>query len=237
MPGYLTQEAACPVPGDTDLLIRALSDRQQFADPQRLAESLGIGSATWPLFGVLWPSSVELAARLVQRPVSVGERILEVGCGLGLASLVGHRRGSDVTASDHHPLAGGFLAANALLNGLGPLKYRHGHWGATAAQRESAVQAGLQPLRGRFDHIIGSDLLYERDDRGQLAAFIGRHAAPGALVWIVDPDRGNRSAFNRHMAGLGFALTEMRLDRAASAGWAAYRGRLLSYQRDSGDTA
>lgn len=234
MPGYLTRDASCQVPGAADLIIRGLADRQQFADPEHLAQALGIGSATWPLFGVLWPSSIELAAQVALRPVLVGERILEVGCGLGLASLIGHRRGSDVTASDHHPLAGGFLAANALLNGLGPIKYRHGHWGATAAQRESAAQAGLVPLRGRFDHIIGSDLLYERDDRGQLAAFIGHHAAPGALVWIVDPDRGNRSAFNRHMSGLGFALTEQRVDRAGVVGACGYRGRLLSYRRDGG---
>jgi hypothetical protein len=114
------------------------------------------------------------------------------------------------------------------------MRYRHGHWGADRSQRRQARAAGLHPLRGRFDHIVGSDLLYERDERGQLAGFIGHHAAPGALVWIVDPDRGNRSAFNRHMAQLGFGLEETRLDRVADADGAAYKGRLLSYRRAAG---
>jgi len=44
--------------------------------------------------------------------------MLEVGCGLALASLVCHRRGIDVTASDCHPLASRFLLDNLRLNGL-----------------------------------------------------------------------------------------------------------------------
>ena len=62
-----------------------------------------------------------------------------------------------------------------------------------------------------------------------LAGFIGLHAAPGAEVWIVDPDRGNRADFNRRMAGQGFVRSEHRLDRAATPGLAAYKGRMLTY--------
>jgi predicted nicotinamide N-methyase len=233
MPGYQIKHEQISVAGVDDLLICSLLDRQQFADPHGAAARLGISSAMWPLFGLLWPSAAQLAARLAARPVRAGERILEVGCGLGLASLVGHRRGADVTASDNHPLAGPFMIENIRLNALAPIRYRHGHWSASAAQRRDANDGGLHELRGRFDLIIGSDLLYERDDGGGLAAFIGRHAAPGALVWIVDPDRANRTAFNRHMAAQGFAIREERLDRPAAAGRPAYKGRLLSYSRQS----
>ena len=112
-----------------DLFIRSLLDQQQFADPLGDAERLGISSAIWPLFGMLWPSAAHRAARLALRPVLAGERILEIGCGLDLASLVGHRRGADVTDSDCHPLAGSFLRQNLRLNDLLPMKYRHGQWG------------------------------------------------------------------------------------------------------------
>ena len=88
-------------------------------------------------------------------------------------------------------------------------------------------------VRGRFDLIIGSDLLYERDDRSTLAGFIGRHAQPAAEVWIVDPDRGNRSAFNRQMAGLGFARREEPLAVLATSDAAAYKGRMLIYARST----
>jgi predicted nicotinamide N-methyase len=227
-PGYLTKQECIVLAGVDDLQIRSLLDRNQFDDPLGIALGLGISSAAWPLFGMLWPSGAQLAARIAQRPVT-DERILEIGCGLALASLVAHRRGANVTASDCHPLAGDFLAANLLLNHLLPMKYRHGHWGKPAQTHLPAV--GTQPtVTGLFDLIIGSDLLYERDENGDLARYIARHASPGAQVWIVDPDRGNRATFNRHMAGLGFALREERLEHSPHGDGLAYKGRLLVYQ-------
>lgn len=253
MPGYLTKQERIAISGVADLHIRSLLDNQQFSDPQGLAALVGISAATWPLFGLLWPSGAELAARMGQRPVTAGERILEIGCGLGLASLVGHRRGADMTASDCHPLAGLFLADNLRLNGLAPMKYRHGLWGEVAHPAPPAdgsphlpasapgVQAvedsghtandGSVDVSGRFDLIMGSDVLYERDDSGGLARFIEDHTLPSAEVWIVDPHRGNRPAFNRRMAHLGFDLNEQRLDRLATPLQTAYRGRMLTYTR------
>ena len=110
MPGYLTHQSSVAIAGVADLQIRSLLDKQQFHDPLSLAADRGISSAMWPLFGLLWPSGLCLAERLALRTVRP-ERVLELGCGLGLASLVGHRLGADVTASDCHPLAGEFLAA------------------------------------------------------------------------------------------------------------------------------
>jgi predicted nicotinamide N-methyase len=230
MPGYRTQQQRITIAGADDLVIRSLSDRQQFSDPRGLALRLGISSATWPIFGLPWPSGLQLAARLAVHTLRPGQRILEIGCGLALASLVGHRRGAQVTASDKHPLAASFLAHNLRLNALPQLPYRHGEW----ADPEGPPLAGARPnssLRGRYDLLIASDVLYERESGVLLAAFIGRHAAPVAEVWIVDPDRGNRPPFNRAMAALGFLLHEERLDHAAAAGQPAYKGRLLSYLR------
>ena len=227
MPGYAVKQERIAVAGAPDLIIRSLLDRQQFSDPLGIAERLGIGSAEWPLFGLPWPSGLQLAIRLAARVLKPGERILEMGCGLALASLVGHRRGADVTASDKHPLTELFLAHNLRLNDLAPMAYRHGEWALPA----SGGMPDAGAVRGRFDLLIGSDVLYERGSGALLAAFIGRHAVPQAEVWIVDPDRGNRPAFNRAMRGLGFGLLEQRLDQGATALRQAYKGRLLSYRR------
>ncbi len=234
MPGYLTHEQRVRVDGAADLIIRSLTDRQQFSDPLGEALDAGITSASWPLFGLLWPSGAMLAARLAQRPVRAGERILEVGCGLALASLVGHRRGADVTASDRHPLAADFLMANLRLNALAPMKYRHGDWAVAEATPMRVQRSGLslrRRLRGRFDLIIGSDVLYDRDASLALAGFITRHAQPAAEVWVVDPDRGNHGGFNRRMAGEGFVCSSQRLAVAAAGGVPGYRGRLWTYIR------
>lgn len=228
MPGYQTKQECIAVRGVADMQVRSLLDRQQFADPEGLAEALGISSAVWPLFGLLWPSGERLAALMALRPLVAGERILELGCGLGLASLVSHRRGADITASDCHPLAGAFLNENLRLNGLPPLPYRHGHWGSPPVADEASTVGSVS---GRFDLIIGSDVLYERDASGHLAQFIGRHSGATAQVLIIDPDRGNRPAFNRRMADLGFSRAEVRLDDPAGAALPHYRGRLLDYRR------
>ena len=233
MPGYLLKHESIAVLGVDNLAIRSLLDRQQFFDPLGEAERRGISSASWPLFGLLWPSGAHLAARMARHPVTPGERILEIGCGLALAALVGHRRGADVTASDCHPLASAFLQENLRLNHLPPLPYRHGQWGYKNNNHHSGAPNACiaDPLQGRYDLVIGSDLLYERDEGGALARFIALHTTAAAPVWVVDPDRGNRPAFTRHMAEHGFAVQEERLHTPALPPAPRYKGRVLVYTR------
>ncbi len=86
-------------------------------------------------------------------------------------------------------------------------------------------------LSGLFELIVGSDILYERDDEGTLAKFIDGHAAAASEIWVVDPNRGNRTAFHKHMARAGFTLHEQVLNLLAHADEAAYKGRMLTYTR------
>ncbi len=234
MPGYLTKLESVAITGVENLDIRSLLDRQQYHDPADLAARLGISSAAWPLFGLVWPSGLQLAAQLALRPVRPDEKILEIGCGLALASLVGHRRGARMTASDCHPLAGSFLEHNTGLNGLADITYLHGQWGAPLLRPDDLP---FGQLTGRFDLIVGSDVLYERSTPAPLAEFIDHHALPEAEVWIVDPNRGNRPAFNRHMAERGFSLMrDKRLPgqvRLACGTLENYKGRILVYRREA----
>ena len=216
MPGYSVHTNTVQI-GGIDYRIRALSDKQQFADPDGEAERAGISSATWPLFGVLWPAGLVLAEEMSAFPVA-GLRVLEIGCGLGLSSLVLQRRGADITASDHHPLAGEFLAANAELNGLAPVAFRIAQW------------AGPNPELGTFDLIIGGDVLYERDHVALLSGFFAAHARPSAQIVISDPGRDHGNALTRALAAQGYQCSEQRrrFDPSESA---PFRGRVLHYRR------
>ncbi len=185
--------------GDTDIHLRTLRDVQEFSDDDGAAEALGISSATWPLFGVVWGAGHALA-HLMTDFVLRERRILEVGCGIGLASLVLNDRRADITATDRHPEAGPFLARNVALNGGPKIPFTRAGWADLAGGPGAAL--------GRFDLIIGSDVLYEAHHAADLAAFIERHANPVCEVLLVDPGRGHQGRFKRRMEALGYVATQ-----------------------------
>jgi predicted nicotinamide N-methyase len=219
VPGYAIQIVPLRI-GGSDYRIRALSDRQQFADPDGSAERAGISSASWPLFGQIWPAGVVLAEAASALPIA-GRRILEFGCGLALASLVLQRRGADITASDHHPLVEDFLLQNAALNGLPQVPYRDAPWAVDDASL------------GRYDVLLGADVLYERDHVALLTGFLERHAEQVAEILITDPGRGHANTLSRALALQGYAMAEERSSFGAVDA-PPYRGRLLRYRRGMG---
>ena len=226
---YQTQTQSIKIDGVKNLFIRSLLDRQQYYDPTGAAARLGICSTSWSLFGMLWPSSIHLASALAKRPINHNERILEIGCGLALASLVGHRLGANITACDRHPKAKLFLEENLRLNNLCKLPFRHGQWGEHPVP--STKDTGAALLTKKYDLVIGSDLLYEPDMPKALARFIDGCANPNAEVWIVDPNRGYRTAFNKKMRLLGFQLSSEESLNEIEITDEKYKGRLLIYNR------
>ncbi len=132
--------------GKTDIHLCTLRDRQEFQDSAGAAEKLGISSASWPLFGVIWPSSLVLAHYICDYD-SGSKRILEIGCGMALSSLLLNQRHANITATDYHPEAQTFLNRNTRLNNDAPIAYEQADW------------AGSDDSLGLFDLIIGSDLL------------------------------------------------------------------------------
>jgi len=203
--------------GEVDIHVRALRDNQQFRDEHGVAEGLGISSANWPLFGVVWPSG-QVLAHLMSDYAVAGRRVLELGCGIGLASLVLNRRQADITATDYHPEAGGFLAENVRLNRGSAIPFVRTGW--------ADADNGL----GTFDLLIGSDLLYECEHVDLLADFIERHASPHCEVLLVDPGRGHHARFSKRMVSRGYAHSQ---HRPADTGYLEqpFRGQVLHYLR------
>jgi len=197
--------------------IRTLLNRRQFSDPDGCAERAGISSASWPLFGLVWPSGLALADEMSRFPIA-GKHILEVGCGIGLPSLVLQQRGADITACDYHPLAEEFLRHNTELNDLTPIQFFKTAW--------------LDPNfdLGRFDLIIGSDLLYERNHPSLLAGFLFDHANPTCQILLADPGRHRCGQIRAKLVSQGYACSESPL-LFAEPNQASHQGRLLSFMR------
>ncbi|SLM31816.1 putative 3-demethylubiquinone-9 3-methyltransferase [Desulfamplus magnetovallimortis] len=202
---------------DVDIHVRTLRDNQQYCDDDGIAEKLGISSATWPLFGIVWDSGLVLSHFVFDFNVD-GKRILEVGCGIGLASLLLNYRLADVTATDYHPEAESFLLENIKLNNGKNIPFIRTGW----EDKESTL--------GKFDLIIGSDLLYERSHVKLLSDFINQHAKTVCEVVIVDPGRGNHAQFSKKMVKLGYSHTQSKPDTANYL-MKPFRGRILRYKR------
>lgn len=201
---------------DVDIHLKTLRDNQEFNDPLGEAESLGISSAQWPLFGVLWDSGRVLALVMEEYEVE-GKRILEIGCGMGLASLLLNSRHADITATDYHPEAGSFLVENVRLNHGRNIPFLRTDW--------ENITDGL----GIFDMLIGADLLYEHGHIELLSQFIERHAKPKCEVILVDPGRGNQAAFSKKMIKLGYVHSQELVSKTDIK--LAFKGSILTYLR------
>ena len=202
--------------GNTDIHIRTLRDKQEYSDPEGAAEQLGICSANWSLFGVLWDSS-KILAHVISTENVDNLKILEVGCGIGLASLLLNHRRANITATDYHPEVGAFLDVNTELNGDPLIPFVRTGW------------ADVSSSLGQFDLIIGSDLLYEKEHAILLSDFIDKHALVKSEVIIVDPGRGNRNAFCRGMISHGFTVKEISIDDPSRM--MSNKGKLLRFSR------
>ena len=202
---------------DTDIHVKTLRDKQQFADDEGIAASLGISSATWPLFGVIWPSG-EVLARLMFRYEIEGKNILEVGCGIGLASLVLNHRLANVTATDRHPEVARLLSENTTLNEDRQIPFMRTAWCDPCSEL------------GDFDLIIASDVLYEQEHPEQLAEFVDSHARLHCDVIIVDPGRRQQSRFRLQMINRGYDYSEAKLADSDEL-TQPFAGRILHFHK------
>jgi len=203
--------------GDTDIHLRTLRDKQQFSDDDGVAEQLGISSSTWPLFGVIWDSSKVLAHYMSNYEIE-GKRILEVGCGMALSSLMLNERNADITATDYHPEVELFLTENVLLNKGKDIPFIRVDW------------ASDDDKLGKFDMIIGSDILYEQNHAELLSRFIDRHTKPHCKIVIVDPGRSQHARFSKQMINLGYSHSRSKPDDADYLSQ-PFKGHILCYQR------
>ncbi|HEX5166668.1 MAG TPA: methyltransferase [Thermomicrobiales bacterium] len=153
-----------------------------------------------PYWARIWPSGVALADIALERRAELaGQRVLELGCGLGTTASTLLEAGAILTVSDYSPLPLAFCRYNALSNtGRSPRTLRF-NWrtpddGAVAR----AASGGGYPL------ILAADVLYEGRDVEPLLAIVERILAPDGMLWLAEPGRKTAQRFLNTAAALGW---------------------------------
>jgi len=166
---------------------------------------------------VIWPSSLVLAHFIVNYETD-GKRILEIGCGMALSSLLLNKQNADITATDYHPEVQRFLQRNTLLNGDDAISFELVDWLSTGDNL------------GLYDLIIGSDLLYEDEHTELLANFIKKHSNLKCEVIIVDPGRGRKNKLSTKMIEFGFSSSQYK---PSHTGYLeeGFKGHILKFER------
>ncbi len=200
--------------------VRTLLDRNQLEDGAGEFVD-GVSAASWSLSGVVWPSGMALAQLMTKYDVD-GKRILEIGCGIAVPSLVLSQRGADVSATDNNAAVRRFLNDNVERNGGSAIPFTCAEW--SQSERDTRL--------GRFDLIIGSDVLYEPDHAADLCAFLEAHATESAEFLMVDPRRGNVGKFSKRMKARGYLVEELPAPTDPETS-APYQVRIVRFRRNN----
>jgi predicted nicotinamide N-methyase len=138
-----------------------------------------------PYWAQPWPSGIALARSLAKQPPRRGRRVLELGCGLGLPSIVAAREGAMVLATDGCTDAIAYTAHAMWLNGVRG-EVAHVDWNDHGD--------GLADL-GPWDLVVASDVLYTRANVETALRLMPRLLAIGGELRIADPDRAGARDF------------------------------------------
>ncbi len=149
-----------------------------------------------PYWAQVWPSAVVLAERLT-RFDGHGKRLLELGCGVGYATLAAMLAGFEVLATDYYADALLFTRLNAILAGLPPPQVHLVDWRSPA------------PDGQRFEIVAGADILYERPYAELVAEMLSQSLVAGGMAVITDPSRPNAARFPHACASRGLAVSEV----------------------------
>jgi predicted nicotinamide N-methyase len=178
-----------------------------------------------PFFCSIWPSSIALAQNVLQQPsLVVGKRVIEVGCGLGLAGISAALAGArSVVVADREVFAlrCSLLAARA--NGLFPTPLdADGAPPAPPAASGGGAGFGVlsaleldwhappPELEGAFDVVLCADVLYEGSAAEPVAALAQKLLAPGGLLLLADPPMRTPANRARFLAAVGAQMTLVR---------------------------
>jgi len=148
-----------------------------------------------PYWAEVWDSAAGIGQQLLEGKSDLaGRRVLDLGCGQGLAGCVAAALGADVLLADLEPPALLFARLNSLQS-AGRVRTRQLNW-----QTDNLDQT--------FDFILGADILYDRAQWIYLEAFWRRHLVEGGCVLLGEPGRQSGDQFVDWIEPAGWNLRQ-----------------------------
>lgn len=143
---------------------------------RKTEEDLGEMNIAPPYWAFAWAGGQALARTLLDQPSLVaGKRILDLGCGAGLAAVAALKAGAaSALAADIDQIALIATHMNAEANGV---------------SLETTVDDVLGGLPAAFEVVLVGDLFYERQLAERVLALVEPLAKAGTLVLVGDPQR------------------------------------------------
>jgi len=126
----------------------------------------------FPLWAKIWPASWVLADYLARMPVASSRKILEIGGGTGLVSIVAAACGHNITLTESNPDALQFARANALVNGCPQLPIRELDW-------------NRPQLKDTVEFIVASEVAYKKEDLQPLLSLFEHCLSPAGEVLLA----------------------------------------------------
>ena len=155
------------------------------ADWDALRDDEGAAARPVPYWARLWPSGEALAHKVAASPPRPAARVLELGCGLGLPSVVAARAGANVLATDASSDAVAFAAHCLSLNGVE----------ATVARVDWQEDGDYLAEQGPFELVLAADVLYTNANVESALRLMPRLLEPNGELWLADPDRAGGRRF------------------------------------------
>jgi predicted nicotinamide N-methyase len=174
-----------------------------------LDDAVAGSHADAPYWAEVWPAAGFLAEVVAGLPELDGARLVELGCGLGLPSLVAACAGADVVACDAAEEALALVRTSARLTGT---RVR-----TIAVDLIDAPEALL--AEAPFDVVIAADVLYEPPLAEALARLVPRLLAPQGRALIAYPFRNVDAAhaLGARLAQDGLVVAYQQRDRLLHA--------------------
>ncbi|HEY1923094.1 MAG TPA: methyltransferase [Tepidisphaeraceae bacterium] len=147
-----------------------------------------------PYWAELWESAMGIAATVAGMEIGESTRVLDLGCGMGLAGAAAAARGAEVMLADLETPALLFAKLNTLR--------------LSRRVRVRRVNWQVDQLGERFDLIVGADIIYERKQWEFLNEFWKAHLAEGGSILLGEPGRQSGDMFKDWIVERGWELRE-----------------------------